>query len=67
LTGVSDFSLRVIKQTGQIEVFGRENVFKATDEVGESILEAYHVADNWVAGNLESEAADDLEADDGST
>jgi SulP family sulfate permease len=34
LTGVSDFSLRVIKQTGQIEVFGRENVFKATDEVG---------------------------------
>ncbi len=57
LAGVSDFALGVIKQTGQIEVYGRENIFKATEEVGESIIEAYQAADNWVAKNVENEAA----------
>jgi len=67
LTGVSEFSLNVIKQTGQIETFGRENVFKGTDEVGGSIFEAYHVADKWLAENVESAPeAEDAAGDEGS-
>jgi SulP family sulfate permease len=67
LTGVSEFSLNVIKQTGQIETFGRENVFKGTDEVGASILEATHVADKWMAEKVEAlPEVEDAAGDEGS-
>jgi SulP family sulfate permease len=51
LAGVSDFSKKVIEQTGQVHNIGRENVFLATDEVGAAILEAYYEAEKWVAEN----------------
>jgi len=67
LTGVSEFSLNVIKQTGQIETFGRENVFKGTDEVGASILEATYVADKWIAEKVEAlPEVEDAAGDEGS-
>jgi len=66
LAEISSFSKGVIEQTGQIRNYGRDNVFEATDVVGESMVEAYHAAEKWVAGNLESEAAADVELDDGS-
>lgn len=55
LAGVSDFSKGVIELTGQMDIYGRKNVFLATDEVGASILEAYHEAKTWVAENAEPE------------
>ena len=51
LAGVSDFSKKVIEQTGQVHNIGRENVFLATDEVGAAILEAYYEAEKWVTEN----------------
>ncbi len=46
----------------------RANVFKATDEVGESLLEAYHKAAEWVAQISEKEpAAAEGEKDDKSS
>jgi len=49
LAGIGSFSKGVIEQTGQIKVYGRENVFEATEVVGESIVEAYHAAEKWIA------------------
>ena len=46
---VSSFSKGVIEQTGQIRIYGRENVFEATEVVGESIVEAHHAAEKWIA------------------
>ncbi len=49
LAGIGSFSKGVIEQTGQIKVYGRENVFEATEVVGESIVEAHHAAEKWIA------------------
>ncbi len=49
LAEVSRFSKGVIEQTGQIRIYGRENVFEATEVVGESIVEAHHAAEKWIA------------------
>jgi SulP family sulfate permease len=49
LAEVSSFSKGVIEQTDQIRIYGRENVFEATDVVGESIVEAHHAAEKWIA------------------
>jgi SulP family sulfate permease len=67
LAGVSDFSRSVIEQTGQIRIYGRENVFDATEVVGASIVEAYHAAEKWVAEHEEPEPAAEGETDDGSS
>jgi hypothetical protein len=64
LAGISSFSKRVIEQTGQIRKYGRENVFEATEVVDASIVEAYHVAENWVEEHEEPEPAADSELDD---
>jgi SulP family sulfate permease len=63
LAGISSFSKGVIEQTGQIKLYGRENVFEATDRVGESILEAHHAAEKWMAEHEESESASDGEGE----
>ena len=49
LAGIGSFSKGVIEQTGQIKLYGRENVFEATEVVGESIVEAHHAAEKWLA------------------
>lgn len=64
LAGISSFSKRVIEQTGQIRIIGRENVFEATEVVGASIVEAYHVAEKWMEEHEEPEPAADEELDD---
>jgi SulP family sulfate permease len=67
LAGLSDFSRGVIEQTGQIRIYGRENVFDATEVVGASIVEAYHAAEKWVAEHVEPEPAAEGETNDGSS
>ncbi|MGB3714101.1 MAG: hypothetical protein WA996_06695 [Candidatus Promineifilaceae bacterium] len=54
----------MIEQTGQIRIIGRENVFEATEVVGASIVEAYHVAEKWMEEHEEPEPAADEELDD---
>jgi SulP family sulfate permease len=54
LAGVGQHNLDEFEKTGLIKTFGRENVFKATDRAGESLLDALAVAEKWLA-----ETADD--------
>jgi SulP family sulfate permease len=61
LAEVSRFSKGVIEQTGQIRIYGRENVFEATDRFGESILEARHAAEKWLAEREDEKPAPELE------
>jgi hypothetical protein len=63
LAEISSFSKGVIEQTGQIRIYGRENVFEATDVVGESILEARHAAEKWIAENEHEEPEPSAEAE----
>lgn len=51
LAGISSSAKGVLDDTGQMKIYGRDNVFAATDVVGESILEAHHAAEKWVALN----------------
>ena len=61
LAEVSRFSKGVIEQTGQIRIYGRENVFNATDRFGESILEARHAAEKWLAEREDEKPEPELE------
>ena len=62
--GISSFSKRMIEQTGQIRIYGRETVFEATVVVGASIVEAYQVAEKWMEEHEQPEPAADAEFDD---
>jgi SulP family sulfate permease len=64
LAGLNRHSKEVIEQTGQINIYGRENVFEATEVVGESILEAHHAAEKWVAEHEEAEPGAEGESDE---
>ena len=47
-----------VERTGQIKTYGRDNVFVATEVVGESLLEAYHAAEKWVSDRVALDAAE---------
>jgi SulP family sulfate permease len=49
LAGVSSHVLTQLEHTGLIRKLGRENVFSATDQIGQAILEAWDAAEKWVA------------------
>lgn len=38
-----------MKRAGILRVVGRENVFPATDRVGEALLQAVDAAERWIA------------------
>ena len=61
LAEVSRFSKGVIEQTGQIRIYGRENIFEANDVVGESIIEAHHAAEIWLAEREDEKPESELE------
>ena len=46
---ITDFGSGEFEKTGLIKTFGRDNIFKETDRAGESMLEAIHVAEKWLA------------------
>lgn len=48
LTGVSTETASELERTRLIDVFGRENVFLASERLGKSSLEAYEVAEKWL-------------------
>ncbi|UCG24601.1 MAG: SulP family inorganic anion transporter, partial [Chloroflexota bacterium] len=49
LAEVSQISKDVIEKTGQIDTYGRDNIFEQTEVFGESIVEALHAAEKWLA------------------
>ena len=55
LAGISSTAKSVLDDTGQMKIYGRDNIFVATDRVGESLLAAQHEAEKWVADNIEDE------------
>jgi SulP family sulfate permease len=48
LAGVGQHNLDEFEKTGLIKTFGRDNVFKATDRAGESLLAALAVGEKWL-------------------
>jgi len=55
LAGISSMAKSVLEDTGQMKVYGRDNIFVGTEVVGESMLEAHHEAEKWVAENIGDE------------
>lgn len=49
LAGVSDQVHTQLRDTGAIAVIGRDNVFRASSSVGESLQWAMDAADSWIA------------------
>jgi SulP family sulfate permease len=49
LAGMSPNAVDQLQKTGLIRKIGRQNVFKATDQIGESALAAWDAAEKWVA------------------
>ncbi len=52
LAEVSPETKGVLEDTGQISIYGRDNIFEATEVVNASIREAFHAAEKWVAQNV---------------
>lgn len=67
LAGVNPRVNDQISRTGMIQTLGRENIFLATETVGESALEARQEADKWVAEHMEREPAAEGESNDKSS
>ena len=64
LAGISDVAKGVLQDTGQIGTYGRDNVFVATEVVGESLLAAHHAAEKWVANKVALDMAEKEEVEE---
>jgi SulP family sulfate permease len=49
LAGMSPNAMDQLQKTGLIRKIGRQNVFKATDQIGEAALAAWDEAEKWVS------------------
>jgi SulP family sulfate permease len=56
LAEVSGFSQGVLEDTDQVQTYGRDNIFMATEFYGETIKSALHEAEKWIASNQGVEA-----------
>jgi SulP family sulfate permease len=54
LVGMSAESIGVLEETDHISIYGRDNIFPETDRVGESVKQAHHAAEKWLAQNKEN-------------
>jgi len=52
LAEISSVAKGVIESTGQISLYGRDNIFEATEVVYESLKEACYEAEKWVAQHV---------------
>jgi SulP family sulfate permease len=55
LAGVSSNVIRQLEHTGLMKTIGWENVFLATEQLGEAGLAAWDAAEKWVANNAQDE------------
>lgn len=58
LAGISPSVARQLEKTGLIRQIGRENTFRATEQIGEAALLAWDVADKWVAEHTDASRAE---------
>jgi SulP family sulfate permease len=58
MAGVGERLMEELENSGLIRVFGRSNVFRATERRQESTLEAYDLAQEWIQGQIETQAED---------
>jgi SulP family sulfate permease len=63
LAGASPQVKEQIIRTKLMQTLGRENLILATDQVGESVLEAVHEAEQWIASTTGQEATDQVSMD----
>ena len=49
LAEVSDKTMQQFDKTGHVDIFGRDNLFRSTDRPYESLTDALHQADKWIA------------------
>jgi SulP family sulfate permease len=66
LAGISATAKGVLQDTGQIRTYGRDNIFVATEVVGESLLEACHAAEKWVSNRVALDMAEKEEVEESS-
>ena len=52
LAGITPDAKNVLEDTGQINTYGRDNIFVATEVVHESMLTACHEGEKWISQNL---------------
>ena len=57
LAGVEPSVLNPMERTGILRVIGRENVFPASEGVGEALLQAVEAAEQWIARQREDGVA----------
>jgi SulP family sulfate permease len=55
LVEVSDKSMQQFEDTGHVDIFGRDYIFRSTERAYESTREALHQADKWIAEQKEAE------------
>jgi SulP family sulfate permease len=48
LTEISDKTMDQFENTGHIDIFGRDNLYRSTERPYESMKEAMHQADKWI-------------------
>ena len=53
LAEISDKTMQQFDNTGHTDIFGRDNLFRSTDRPYESIKDALHQADKWIAAQKE--------------
>lgn len=63
LAGASPQVKEQIIRTKLMQALGRENLILATDQVGESVLEAVHEAERWIASTTGQEPRDHVSTD----
>jgi SulP family sulfate permease len=57
LAGVSPHVIRQLEKTGLDRKIGRENIYPATEQIGEATLNAWDAAEKWVAEHSKGERA----------
>jgi len=55
LAGIAPSVLDQMERTGIVRIIGRENIFMASEGVGQALLQAVDAADAWIAAQREDQ------------
>ena len=56
LAGVEPYVLTQMERTGILQTIGRQNIFPSSEGIGEALLQAVEVAEQWIAMQPEASA-----------
>ena len=54
LVGLAPGVIRQLERTGIVQDIGRENLFGATEEIGQALMRAMSAAESWIAERREA-------------